>query len=194
MRTPLALAVYAAVIAGASIGTATVGASLAASALTALPRAALPGAGVAKTSIGQSSEAAGIETSHPAEYYKLAARLFAAGKKDEAVFWMYAGQIRFRAYLATHPDLARDAEPALFASLSESVGRPINEYAFGNIPSLAETLDRVLAWDRAHADPFSPKGGARDRVVDGLRKMKLDIVATADDIRANRARNGLANR
>ncbi|MBV8274346.1 MAG: hypothetical protein JO170_03665, partial [Verrucomicrobia bacterium] len=32
----------------------------------------------------------GIEKQHPLGYYILAGKLFAAGKKDEAVFWFYA--------------------------------------------------------------------------------------------------------
>jgi len=37
-----------------------------------------------------------IENQHPSGFYILAAKLFAAGKKDEAVFWFYAGQLRYR--------------------------------------------------------------------------------------------------
>jgi hypothetical protein len=29
-------------------------------------------------------------------------------------------------------------DPAVFAALSEEIGRPINEYAFGDIPQLAK--------------------------------------------------------
>ena len=39
----------------------------------------------------------GIENQHPSYFYILAGKLFAAGKKDEAVFWFYAGQLRYRA-------------------------------------------------------------------------------------------------
>src|SRR5215212_9300237 len=42
---------------------------------------------------------AGIERKHPAVFYMLAKKLFEAGEKDEAVFWFYAGQLRYRAYL-----------------------------------------------------------------------------------------------
>ena len=135
-----------------------------------------------------------IERDHPAAYYVLARRLFAEGRKDDAVFWFYTGQIRFRARLATHPNLPRDGEPALFGSLSEVVGRPINEYAFGDIPRLAGIIDRALAWDAAHADPYAPQGKTRDDVRAGLARMKAQILATADEIRATRARNGLENR
>ena len=137
---------------------------------------------------------ANIERKHPAAFYVLAKRLFEAGQKDEAVFWFYAGQIRYRAYLKLNPRLDPSGDPALFAPLSEVIGRPINEYAFGHVPSLAAALDRALAWDAAHADPYAPKGTEREQVVDGLRKMKAQVPATADDIRKQRTANGLENR
>lgn len=142
----------------------------------------------------RSPESAGIETKHPADYFRLASQLFSAGKKDEAVFWFYVGQLRFRARLATHPELPPSGEPALFASLFETIGPPINQYAFGDIPSLASLIDRVLAWDASHPDPFSQQGPARTSVANGLRAMKVEMLARADKIRAERASRGLENR
>jgi hypothetical protein len=137
---------------------------------------------------------ASVAAEHPASYYVLAKRLFEEGQKDEAVFWFYTGQIRYRARLMTHPNLPKDGEPALFGSLSEVVGRPLNQYAFGDIPKLASIIDRALAWDAQHADPFAPKGEVRDTVRAGLEKMKADVLANADEIRATRIKNGLENR
>lgn len=194
MRFPLQLLTAALIVASTSFVAALAGTSMAAGAVTGLPRSGLPNTSIIKTSAVSTGDAVEIESRHPADYYKLAAKLFAVGKKDDAVFWFYAGQLRFRAYLVTHPDLAPDGAPALFSSLSESIGRPINEYAFGDTATLTDTLDRVLVWDAAHADPFNPKGPKRESVVEGLRQMKAQIVATADDIRAQRLRNGLVNR
>jgi hypothetical protein len=84
----------------------------------------------------------GIENRHPSCFYILAGKLFAAGKRDEAVFWFYAGQLRYRLYLLVNKDkLEPSGDPAVFASLSEEIGRPLNEYAFGDIPQLAKTID-----------------------------------------------------
>jgi hypothetical protein len=58
----------------------------------------------------------------------------------------------------------------------------------------APRIDRALAWDAAHVDPYAPKGAAREEVVNGLRAMKAQVLATADDIRKRRAANGLENR
>ena len=134
---------------------------------------------------------------HPAEEYKRAAGLFRAGQRDEAVYWFYRGQYRFRVHLTARPNLPPDGDRALFASLSESVGRPINEYAFGDIPQLLRTLDRVIAEARATDDPFTPKSefaAAHQRTLSGLQSMRDDIDRTRDQIRAQRLKNGLPNR
>ncbi len=55
----------------------------------------------------------GIENQHPAYFYYLAKKLFAAGQKDDAVFWFYAGQLRYRVYLAVNKDkLDPSGDPA----------------------------------------------------------------------------------
>ncbi len=134
---------------------------------------------------------------HPAEYYKRAADLYKAGNKDDAVFIFYLGQLRYRTHLLARPDLKPDGDLAMFNSLSEVVGRPINEYAFGDIPALARTVDAVLAYDQQNPDGFtSPVEFAKthDSVRAGLVSMKAQMLATADTIRAQRVKNGLENR
>ncbi len=134
---------------------------------------------------------------HPAEDYKRAAGLFGSGRKDEAVYWFYRGQYRYRTHLAARPNLRRDGDPALFASLNETVGRPINEYAFGDIPRLLQTLDRVIAEARSEDDPFTPKAefaAAHQRTLAGITGMRNEIDQTRETIRAQRTRNGLPNR
>ena len=139
-----------------------------------------------------------IENQHPACYYILAEKLFAAGKKDEAVFWFYAGQLRYRVYLLVNKDkLDPSGDPAVFASLSEEIGRPLNEYAFGDIPQFAKTIDSVLAWDHSHSNALTPREKYRseyDQIVAGLTQMRDEVVRKADSIRKTRAANGLENR
>jgi hypothetical protein len=137
---------------------------------------------------------ANIEHKHPAAALVLAKRLFEGGRQDEAVFWFYLGQLRYRAYLKVHPELDPSGEPALFASLMEVLGRPINLYAFGDIPGLVAVIDRVIAWDDGHADDFAPPGKAREEITAGLVKMRADIIAKQDDIRRQRRERGLPNR
>jgi hypothetical protein len=168
-------------------------------ALAALLLAALCLAGPARAQAPASvpADAAALAGQHPAEYYRRAAQLFGTGKKDDAVFIFYLGQLRYRAHLAARRDLKPDADPALFASLSEVVGRPINEYAFGDIPALARTIDAVLAYDRANPDRFTPPATfaqAYAGVRDGLAAMRAQMLADADKIRATRQSKGLENR
>ena len=134
---------------------------------------------------------------HPAQDYMRAASLVQAGKPDEAVYWFYRGQLRYRIYLRAHPDLPEDGDPAIFASLSSTLGEPINRYAFGDIPTLAATLDRVLAWHDGNDDPFTPKArfpAAHREVRKGLADMRSQMLAEQDTIRARRTQNGLPNR
>jgi hypothetical protein len=140
---------------------------------------------------------AGIEAKHPASYMMLAAKLFQAGRKDEAVFWFYLGQLRYRTHLAARPSLDPSGDRALFSSLFEVVGRPVNQYAFADISRLTRTLDEVLAWDDAHPDGFTPKerfAVARQGVRKGLVEMRQDVLARTVEIRETRTQNGLDNR
>ncbi len=134
---------------------------------------------------------------HPAEYYKRASALFGGGRKDDAVFIFYLGQLRYRAHLSARRDLKPDGDPALFGSLSEVVGRPLNEYAFGDLPALVEIIDAVLAFDAANPCRFTPPSQFPDVYVgvrDGLVKMKAQVLKDADQIRETRRKNGLENR
>ncbi|MBV9875206.1 MAG: hypothetical protein JO025_10800 [Verrucomicrobia bacterium] len=140
----------------------------------------------------------GIENQHPAAFYILAQKLFTAGQKDDAVFWFYAGQLRYRVYLLVNKDkLDPSGDPALFASLSEDVGRPINEYAFGDIPQLAKTIDAVIAWDHSHTNALTPRDkyeSQYDQIVAGLTQMRDQVLKQGDSIRKTRTANGLQNR
>jgi hypothetical protein len=68
-----------------------------------------------------------------------------AGRKDDAVFFFYLGQLRYRAYLLSDPKRDR----SLFDAMMSAMGPPINQYAFGDIKALIATIDRVIAWDGA---------------------------------------------
>ena len=134
---------------------------------------------------------------HPAAYYAEAGRLMQAGQRDAAVFIFYLGQLRFRMHLAARPDLRRDADPAAFAALSESIGRPVNEYAFGDMPALLRTLDAVAAYDRENPDPFTDPATFPDatrRTREGMAQYRANLAGRFDEIRRLRAANGLENR
>lgn len=151
----------------------------------------------AQSNVRTPPEASSLAGQHPAEYYKRASSLFGAGRKDDAVFIFYLGQLRYRAHLSARRDLTPDGDPALFGSLSEVVGRPLNEYAFGDLPALVQIIDAVLAYDAANPDRFTSPAQFPNVYVgvrDGLAKMKTQVLKDADQIRETRRKNGLENR
>ncbi len=137
-----------------------------------------------------------IESKHPIAYYFVAVKLFEQDK-EEAVFWYYLGQLRYRYHLAANPNIDPTGDPALFASLSSLLGTTINEYAFGDIWKLAATIDRVLAWDKRHTNGYTAKAKQPEeleRVRIGLKELKDKILQDQDQIRQQRTENGLENR
>ncbi|MET0249488.1 MAG: hypothetical protein ABW164_07145 [Sphingobium sp.] len=139
---------------------------------------------------------ASADSAHPASLYILASKLMHGGRFDEAVRWFYIGQLRYRFYLMTDPQNVAD-ERILFSALSESVGRPINEYAFGNVDDAVREIDAALAWDADHPNYFTDKDAFPQQLVkvrDGLKAMRDDMLARKDEIRETRTRNGLPNR
>jgi hypothetical protein len=139
----------------------------------------------------------GIENQHPAVYYVLARKLFESGQKDEAVFWFYAGQLRYRFHLQSNPKLDPSGDPALFGSLSEVVGRPLNEYAFGDLPALRATITKVLIWDQKTANGFTSKtehAAEWQSIRDGLQQLDAYLGENTASIKQQREANGLKNR
>jgi hypothetical protein len=75
-----------------------------------------------------------------------AAALFGAGRRDEAVFWFYAAQLRARF------DANRAADPtagSAVAALTRHYGPPVNRHAFADPAGLRAVVERVVEWDRA---------------------------------------------
>jgi hypothetical protein len=137
-----------------------------------------------------------VPDQHPSFYYVLASRLFAANRKEDAVFWFYAGQLRYRIRLACHPDLAPDTEPALFGSLQETVGRRINEHAGADPRAWAATMERALAWDSATHNGFEPKAPCQAAIADqrgGMGGLIAHVRANEAQIRRDRAAARLPN-
>ncbi|MGK2858817.1 MAG: hypothetical protein ACSLFQ_16590 [Thermoanaerobaculia bacterium] len=139
----------------------------------------------------------GIENDHPAVYYVLASKLFSGDRKDESIFWFYAGQLRYRFHLAAHPELPKEGDPALLASLSEAVGKPINEYAFGDIEVLDATLEKVKSWDDETPNGYTSKteyAAAWKSTREGMEQLVVYVRANGNKIRAQRTAAGLENR
>lgn len=130
---------------------------------------------------------------HPAEYFQQASEAFQAGDTTQATFLLYVGQLRYRAYLQANPDLEPSGDPALFGSLMDVVGQPINEYAFGDVKEAAGIIDKALAWDEANPDADIPDDiRASNRA--GLIGLRDQMLANVEQIREQRLANGLQNR
>ena len=140
---------------------------------------------------------ADIARRHPADYYILAGKLFAKNWKNEATFWFYAGQLRYRFHLAANPNMPKGGDDALFTSLSAVMGPGINEWAFGDLQMLVITIDKVLDWDDFRDNEFTSKTEHKAEWNDirkGLLELRDYVVANADQIRAERTKKGLENR
>ncbi len=132
--------------------------------------------------------------------------LFEAGSKDEAVFWHYAGQLRYRLYAAQAPK--RGGEffgdfPRLWEEFEDLMarGEAINVYAYCDVSKYAATIDEVLSWHETTPyvgaaptdDTVTPAefAEAEAQVVAGLRGLREYALENADTIKTERAANGI---
>jgi hypothetical protein len=131
-----------------------------------------------------------------AGFYQKAGEEFQVGRRDEAVTLFYVGQLRGRIIVQCQ-NLPPDREPALLASLNDTLGQPINEYAGGSPAGWAAAIDRALAFDAVHPDPNAPSPecrAERERQRAGLTELRDHILANVIEIRAQRTASGLPNR
>lgn len=136
-------------------------------------------------------------TAHPVQMYYYAARLLEDGEMNEAAFWFYAGQLRYRVHLEARPDLPADQDPALFASLNSVLGQEVNQYIGGDPAEWERVIERALNWDARTPNEFTPKDkypSAHRRVRDGLRELWSYVHENYEEIRKGRAASGLENR
>ncbi|MGQ8367283.1 hypothetical protein [Glaciecola sp. 1036] len=138
----------------------------------------------------------GIESKHPATYLILAAKLFGEDEKNEAVKWYYVGQIRFRAYLMANPELEPSGDPALYSSLKYMIGSPINEYAGSDPDNWVALIDSALIWHAEKPNHFTPKDTNKEiykEIENGFNEIRNRVESSKDEIRKQRAENGLEN-
>jgi hypothetical protein len=104
----------------------------------------------------------GIQNKSPATYFALATELFRKGQKDDASFWYYVGEVRYRFLVlakAKGSDLSE--EQAHFWFLSESVGQSIYEKADQHSAALMRAIDRALDWDLQQPNGYTSKSEFR---------------------------------
>lgn len=140
---------------------------------------------------------AALPNGHPSDYYRYAGRLFQEGKKDDAVFWFYVGQLRYRFHLQANPKLDPSGDPAVFSSLSATIGQTMNEYAGGSVKGWVKAMERALQWDAEAPNGFTSKqkfAAIYGETRAGLKKLRDQVESQADSIRDQRKKAGLENR
>lgn len=118
---------------------------------------------------------------HPLYAYVLASRLYKEGQRDEAVFWYYVGELRELTRLQCYPDIPASGERALYTTLTETVGRTINQYAKSDTDKFIATINRALEWDEDNPniyDSYTGCNAARanqrasvDKLIAGIRAL-----------------------
>lgn len=139
----------------------------------------------------------GIENQHPMIYFVLAGKLYDANRREEATFWLYAGQLRYRFRIEALPEAAQAQEKAVFTEMTRQLGGPINIWAFGDTEMLASTVDAVLAWDEKTPNGFTSKADYVEQWQTsrkGLAEFGTYVRENADKIRAERSKKGWENR
>lgn len=120
---------------------------------------------------------AAAERGQPPVLLVVAALLFEKGDRDEAVFWHFLAMLRGQADAMRCTDVT--AQPAI-SILSAQLGAKVNAYAYQNPEQLRVTVQKVLAWDRAHPYDYDPTWIAAH----GLRAMSRALAAAIGDMPA----------
>jgi tetratricopeptide (TPR) repeat protein len=120
----------------------------------------------------------------PLELFSPASILFQQGRKDDAVFWFYAAQLRVRYQLV----FEKGDRGQLLTVMMMTAGVPINNYALQDISNLNRILDRVLEWDRRTPNLFrnKPRTEETDKQIEqiyaGFSNLKAKLVAEKSDL------------
>lgn len=90
----------------------------------------------------------------PPVFYELAAQLHRKGRRQEAMYWFYLGQLRARS------DANKALDPSASAGvdlMNETFGHPINAFAFQDIALLKKTVEMVVADDAKLPRDYDPR-------------------------------------
>lgn len=127
----------------------------------------------------------------PMSLFLTAISMFQHGKKDEAVFWFYASQLRVRYQLV----FEKGDRGQLLTIMLMTMGPTINNYAFQDISNLNRILDKVVEWDKKTPNPFreKPRTSEMDKQIEQIYtgmsdfKIKLSNEKTALEEKAKKA-------
>jgi len=133
-------------------------------------------------------------TIHPAGLYILASKLYKTNKKDEAVFWVAVGHLRFKFHLATKPSSQSLHGPSLFSTLQNFIASPINDYAGINPTRWVTITKDAKQWDLDNKNRFTSK--SKYKLEYAASHVEMDdmiqfIKNNKDKIRKNREETAL---
>lgn len=121
---------------------------------------------------------AGMESEHPAAFFRKALELHNDGHSDEALVCYYVAQIRYRYYLKASDLQAPGQEASAFLAIDSAAGPPIVAHALLDNLKYAAALDAALDWDDSHPNLFLSKERDRrglERIRRGLRKFQREV-------------------
>jgi len=122
----------------------------------------------------------------PYKLYGISAVFFQHGKKDEAVFWFYAAQLRERYQWCYEKNNEHERMP--FPGPEMFLGPALNSYAFQDTVKLSRTIDQVLIWDAETSNPCRTK--TRSEIIDkkiaqlyaGYQDFKTRLITGKDEM------------
>jgi hypothetical protein len=100
------------------------------------------------------------------------------------------GQLRYRFHLMAIPQ-DPSGDPALFSSLMNLVGTPINAYAGGNPQKWIDQMDAALAWDERNPNNFTSKSGHEKQLTEarnGLVQLRDYVSSHQEELTLSRDR------
>jgi hypothetical protein len=89
----------------------------------------------------------------PVLLLKAASTFFQYGRKEDAVFWYYAGHLRTRQQMAVDKGRGRDG----FDEVVSTIGQHISVSAQSDAAHLDDVLAKVLEWDAKMANIYKDK-------------------------------------
>jgi hypothetical protein len=105
--------------------------------------------------------------------------LFRNGRKEDALFWYYAAQLRARYQIVfENGDRAQ-----VMAAMMMTIGESISQFALLDFRNAQRTIDRVLAWDQSTPNawrdrPHSAEQRAQlETVYSGLRELRAKLAS-----------------
>lgn len=114
---------------------------------------------------------------NPTTLYALSNALFQLNEKEEAAFWFYVGQLRAR--IDANISMDKSAGQAV-GVLNDHFGPQINQYTFGNLDQLTETVAKVLEFVRSNEETYDRRWinlHGMEAVISGLEGKALETLS-----------------